>query len=335
MLLPAESAKLIADNSKYVTIKSEGILKLSEEIFQNLKSGNINDFVYGDDDLHPTSKDETAVDWIFVIDTLNFCFWSLKNTKKWTVKGYTGYYALTAAVRRAIQEGYDITNPKFYASITEDQLKQILRSDDDDNQVPLLSTRVKCLHEVGKVLLEKYDGTFKKCIESANKSAISLLNIIVQDFPCFRDEAMFDNQKVVFYKRAQILISDLWSCYDGKSWGDFHDIEKLTMFADYRVPQALVHFGVMEYSRELSEKLEREILQNGCREEMEIRGCSIHAIEIVNESVKKLISNDVNCGLKDDSINSALIDYFLWLYRRKYADELQNIPFHKVYCQYY
>ena len=36
------------------------------------------------------------------------------------------------------------------------------------------------------------------------------------------------------YKRAQILIADLWLCFDGKGLGQFDDIHTLTMFADYR-----------------------------------------------------------------------------------------------------
>lgn len=39
---------------------------------------------------------------------------------------------------------------------------------------------------------------------------------------------------VSFYKRAQILIADIWACFEGKTFGEFLDIDSLTMFADYR-----------------------------------------------------------------------------------------------------
>jgi hypothetical protein len=43
------------------------------------------------------------------------------------------------------------------------------------------------------------------------------------------------NESVKFYKRAQILVADLWACFEGKSYGEFHDLnEYVTMFADYR-----------------------------------------------------------------------------------------------------
>ena len=33
------------------------------------------------------------------------------------------------------------------------------------------------------------------------------------------------------YKRAQILVADLWACFEGKGYGYFEDIDKITMFA--------------------------------------------------------------------------------------------------------
>lgn len=75
-------------------------------------------------------------------------------------------------------------------------------------------------------------------------------------------------------------------------------------------------------------------MENGCDEEIEIRGCSIHAVELINEEIKKLIVSE-NIDSNNFVMNSVLIDYYLWLYRRKYAKELEHIPFHKVYCCYY
>lgn len=63
--------------------------------------------------LHP--KDISlpyTIDWIFLIDTLNFSFWS--DSEKYTVKYhneiYTGYWSLCAAVNRATE----VTHFKFY-----------------------------------------------------------------------------------------------------------------------------------------------------------------------------------------------------------------------------
>ena len=56
---------------------------------------------------------------------------------------------------------------------------------------------------------------------------------------------------VALYKRAQILIGDIWACCGGTGYGAFSDIDSITAFADYRVPQLLVWFDVLQYSDSL------------------------------------------------------------------------------------
>lgn len=55
------------------------------------------------DEIHPSKDNAKAVDWVFVTDALNFCFWSKNKGDQWIVNGYTGYFALEAALNRAIQ----------------------------------------------------------------------------------------------------------------------------------------------------------------------------------------------------------------------------------------
>lgn len=160
---------------------------------------------------HPNSTDANAIEWIFLIDTLNFCFWTPSNKAKWCVEGETGYFALCAAINRAQKNGIDITNAQCYSKITVEELSEILRGDDSSAQVPLVEERVKCLHEVGNVLLEKYHGKFENVLLEADHSASRLLRIVADEFPCYRDEAVWGKVGVSLYKRAQILIGDLVS----------------------------------------------------------------------------------------------------------------------------
>lgn len=64
----------------------------------------------------------------------------------------------------------------------------------------------------------------------------------------------FKGKKVCFYKRAQILVADLWGVMEAREEGDIN-IDWLTMFADYRVPQALVYLGALRYSEALMQAL--------------------------------------------------------------------------------
>jgi len=104
---------------------------------------------------------------------------------------------------------------------------------------------------------------------------------------------------VQFYKRAQILISDIWACFEGSAFGEFEDIDEVTMFADYRyviaaleraaflsiafirVPQSLVYLGTMKYTDQLMTQLnDRTPIPPGDPIECEIRACSIWAVEV-------------------------------------------------------
>lgn len=282
-----------------------------------------------------TETPEDAVNWIFVCDTLNFCFWPLQNNLAWTVEEQSGYFGLCSALNRAITTGLQITSPNFYSNITETNARAIFESDDKKLTIPLLQERIQCLQEVGKVLKEKFDSTFVSCILSSKNSAKTLLQIIIDNFPCFRDEAVYQSQRIGVYKRAQILISDIWLNFKGKGYGDFHDIEELTMFADYRVPQVLVYFGALQYSSELYEALSSNvILQNGSQEEIEIRCASIYIVERIKSYLLDLLDKRKQ-NISKTLINSISIDYYLWDYRRTHAAELEYIPFHKTITKFY
>lgn len=329
---PRESAEHIIKNAKYLKVLPDGIEKLAKEVIEGVKAGKIDVRNFSQHELHPSPTDKNAIEWIFVVDTLNFCFWTPRDYTKYKVNGYTGYFALCAAVNRALNEGIDITDAAFYAKIDIALLRYIFRSDDGATQVPLLEERLKCLHEVGMRLLDKWNGKFENVLREAQQSAEILLRLIVQEFPCFKDEAEYCGERVSLYKRAQILIGDLYACFGGKELGEFHDLHVVTMFADYRVPQVLVHFGCLEYSDDLLEELKKDvIMKNGDPREVEIRGASIYVVEKVKDFIKQQQLEDV----PPKKINSILIDHFLWDYRRAHAAELEYIPFHKVYSVYY
>lgn len=123
-------------------------------------------------------------------------------------------------------------------------------------------------------ILQKYRCNFINCIEAANQSAAALVNILARDFPCLRDEVRFENRKNVrILKRPQILVADIWACFDGLGYGEFHDIDKITMFADYRIPQILNSLGCMQYSPLLEHAVQqKKMIESGHTWEIQIRG---------------------------------------------------------------
>ena len=69
---------------------------------------------------------------------------------------------------------------------------------------------------------------------------------------------IYKGRQIHFYKRAQILIGDIYGRYSGEGLGEFKDIHELTMYPDYRVPQVLQADGVFEYSEALWNKIKNK-----------------------------------------------------------------------------
>ncbi|KAM5153145.1 queuosine 5'-phosphate N-glycosylase/hydrolase-like [Mantella aurantiaca] len=337
-LAPRKSGKFIAENSRDVFVEAEGVRSLADKLLEKIRQKEIT--LKGWKMLHelnPRGSGEDAINWVFFADTLNFSFWAENQDRKYLVrykgKEYSGYWSFCAAINRALDEGIPITTPSYYSEITLEQLRYVFRS---DTAVPItmIETRLEILHQTGKILMKDFGGSFLNCVKLSKKNAINLMQLVVENFPSYRDEGVFQGQKVAIYKRAQILVGDVWGVLEGKGDGCFNDIEKITMFADYRVPQALVHFGVLKYSDSLLQKLkEGWLFQNGDREEMEIRGCSIWAVELVCEHMKELLEKSKEKTKIE--VNSILINNFLWDFARDNRKIIDVVPFHRVRCIYY
>ena len=211
---PKESAKLITSQSEDVKILPDGIVSISHELIKIMKKDKsvMNFKGWKKHPLNPSVADNQAIDWIFLVDALNFSFWTPTNGEKYKVNyrahSYTGYWSLCAAVNRALDEGVPITSAEYFCNITETQAKKVFRSD-SSTDMPMLKERVQVMNEIGQVLLEKFNGSFSQCISDAKGSAQALLKIIVDNFPCYRDHHDYGAQRVSFYKRAQILIAEI------------------------------------------------------------------------------------------------------------------------------
>lgn len=127
-------------------------------------------------------------------------------------------------------------------------------------------------------IFQYYDGSVAELIYAADGSAARLVNLLAQDFDCFRDEHRYEDGKMIrLMKRAQILVADLWACFNGESYGEFRDIDKITMFADYRIPQILMTMGALYCSPGIAAAIkDKKMIESGCAWELQIRGKSLH-----------------------------------------------------------
>lgn len=106
--------------------------------------------------------------------------------------------------------------------------------------------------------------------------------MIISNFEGFRDIFQYNGDIVYLLKRVQILVSDLF----GAGCWQFNDMNELTMFPDYQIPQVLNTKGILKYSEELQRKVDnKEEILKGSEMEIEIRAATVVACDIIAESL--------------------------------------------------
>ncbi|XP_053726136.1 queuosine salvage protein [Synchiropus splendidus] len=335
-LPPRESGQFVAERSLDVFVEEAGVRAAAEMLYALRHSEDLSASGWKKaNPLAPEPCSDQALNWVFVVDTMNFSFWPEKESQQCevTYKGttYTGYMTLCAAITRAMEEGIPITDPEYFSQISMKELEHVLRSD-NETPMPMLKERHQVLTEGGRVLLQ-HGGTFQSFISRAGNDAQKMVELIVEKIPSYRDEATYQGKRIAFYKRAQILVADYWGTMAARGEGRMANMDWITMFADYRVPQALVYLGVLRYSDGLLQSLKNgELIGSGDQREVEIRGCSIWAVEKIKDLLCKLVQDRDGQACH---VNSAIIDFYLWPYAKKHHKEMAHIPIHHTRCIYY
>lgn len=270
-----------------------------------------------------------TVNWLLALDAVNFCFWAEQGQARWRIayqgELLNGYWAAASALRRAVEEGRPLWDAGYLSNMDSQELATIFRGQaPDEPGIPLLTERLHCLREVGQVLSEHYGGQFSHLIEQTGHSAVALTLALAEHFPSFRDLAIYAGREVRFFKRAQICVADLHSAFGGQSWGTFSDMDALTIFADYKLPQVLRHYQILVYTPELAARVDRQqLLAAGSTEEVEIRAATIWACELLRQEIMRQ---------GGPAISAAEVDQLLWLLGQ---DAAQMQPYHRVRTIWY
>ncbi|HKB47449.1 MAG TPA: queuosine salvage family protein, partial [Ktedonobacterales bacterium] len=271
---------------------------------------------------------EHTANWVLVLDALNFCFWGEPGGQRWRVewRGETldGYAALAAALTRAVAEGRPIWDAAYLAALDAEALAAILRPVAGSPEIPHFAERLANVREVGRVLLQRYESRFTRAIEQAGGSAVELALLLARDFTSFDDVARWHGQPARFYKRAQICVADLHAAFAGATWGAFADIERLTAFADYKLPQLLRQQGALVYAPELAEQVDTYTpLRAGSEAEVEIRAATVWGVEWLRRALEDL-------GIQRPA---SAIDYRLWAESQTPSASMR--PYHRTRTSYY
>ncbi|MGB9623740.1 MAG: queuosine 5'-phosphate N-glycosylase/hydrolase [Phycisphaerae bacterium] len=235
-------------------------------------------------ELMPRVDPERLANLVLLLDSLNFCFWT---TPPWLIT-YRGrkwgrYYALVAGLVRAVEADRSWYKAAWWKCVTRDDLAEVFRG---DGEIPMLNERAAIVREIGCNLSETYGGSFLKLLEAAGYDAAEIARTLARTFPSFADRAECEGQTVWILKRAQICAADIAVAMKAAGGPEITGLERLTAFADYRLPQALRHLGIMRLEQGLEERIERgDEIPAGSREEIELRVHTIHGVERMHQAL--------------------------------------------------
>lgn len=327
------SCEAVVRSSRHVRINDEAVTRLAHELKGTTAApewdASLHYRATGDD-----ANERTAM-WLLVLDTLNFCFWSDDPNHRWRVtwRGelVDGYVALVAALTTAVEAGYPIHNAEWLANVSERDVAAILAPARGHTEIPLFSARVANLRELGNALIPYGPTPATAFIQSAQGNAITMVQRVVEEIPSFNDvttwpyaETWLPGNEVRLYKRAQILVGDLAGGLAGSALAIFADMDHLTAFADYKVPQILRWFGVLVYDDALAATVDtRTRIPAGTRMEIEIRAATIVACDRLVAALAAM----------DHRISATELDWLLW--SRSQSLSGQRTPYHLTETIFY
>jgi len=314
-----ESTLRVAAESRHVEINDDRVHGLAREIAEEEK------IPPWDVAPHFFDGTEATVAYLAVLDTINFCFWPPPGEERWEIPSgdrfLSGYAALATALTRAMEKGAPLGSADFLARMSTGELARMLGG---RGTLQLMEERAGALRELGRLLLRDYSGRAHLLVEQAEGSAQTLARLLAGRLSSFRDKALYRNREVWFLKRAQILAADLHGAFGGSDWGYFRDMETLTAFADYKIPQVLRYLGILMYSPELASLVDgRVMLPAGSGEEIEIRACAVTAVERLRRA----------SSAAGRSLRCHELDWMLWSMGQD--DRFREKPYHLTATIFY
>ncbi|MBW2413512.1 MAG: hypothetical protein JRG76_03275 [Deltaproteobacteria bacterium] len=257
---------------------------------------------------------ESRCAFVLQLDAVNFgSGWFPSLLKR---PGLSGYRTIEAALVDRFERGA-FPSAEELARSTPGDCAALFGQAPDGEAAALMALFAEAWTDLGRLVRDRFGGRFAGPVEAAGGSPDELVRTLLE-LPFYRDLAQHRGRPVAFLKRAQITVADL----AGAGAGGFRDLDRLTLFADNLVPHVLRLDGVLRFDPDLVARIERgELLEAGGAEEIEIRACAVHAVELAAGRLGPSVATP------------ARLDAWLWL--RGGGAAYKAHPRHRTRCVYY
>ena len=296
----------VCDNSKNVKINYSKLDKMIDQIRNSSVAYWLDSNPYGLMDMDIKS----IINFLFVYHAIgDYCFWG---DPKWEIQTdlgvMDGSYAIMYLILNRFKENNDF-------EMSFDEFKKLLKG---NVEIPLLEDRYNNLVEMN-AFIQKSGKSFYNLIKNLNVDS-NLFEFIVSNLNYFKDVSIYDGKEVLFYKRAQLLTSDILHVREKKEKAAV-DYSHLIGCADYKIPQVMRCYGMLEFSDSLSNKVDNKVeIEDGSIEEIEIRANTLKVIDYIYKKLDKKYSRmDIND--------------FIWLLGQDKSKMTK--PYHRILTKHY
>jgi hypothetical protein len=214
------------------------------------------------------APEQRAAFWL-TLDAINFGSGWFPTLRK--RDGRSGYFTVATGIR----ERFETRGEWRAKELCAIEPAEIAAAVGQDPQHELMALFCDSLRDLGRHVADA--GGFHEIVSGAGGSAVVLATRLA-GWDCFADVSAYGGARVPFWKRAQITASDLARA----GVLEAPDLSRLTIFADNLVPHVLRLDGVLSFDPELVARIDREeLIEHGSPEEVEIRACALHAVELI------------------------------------------------------
>ncbi len=306
----------LAKRARYVKLNNDKIDAYAQSLAQEATIAPSYDLKH-----HFLGSAEDTLAYILTLDTINFG----SGYFPWLQKRHSmsGYFTVASRLKDYFESRGPLSAPELESLSLEDCAGIFAQNLDDVVRAELMALFTQALNELGEYLLREFDGSFVDLIASAQQSAERLLRLLAK-MPYFQDVADYDGLEVPLYKRAQITASDLALAFAGQGYGQFDDLEQLTIFADNLLPHVLRLDGLLGYDPALISRIDAgELIPAGSLEEIELRAVTLHAVELLVAALQR-------AGHK---VTAQQLDVLLW--NRGQANRYKALARHRTQTVFY
>lgn len=310
------AARELAASARFVRLQEDQI----EPYASSMRLATRERPIY-DAEHHLVSTPAETAAYLLALDSVNFGSGYFPHL--WKRERMSGYFTIASSLKDRWTEQGPLTGAALRDLRLEECAAIFGQIGNAGPIEELMALFARALNDLGQWLGRDYDDDPLAPIAAAGGSAARLVSLL-SGMPLFRDITPYGGRHVPLFKRAQLLAADLSLAFEGRGPGGFHDLDRLTIFADNLVPHVLRVDGVLAYEPELLARInDGTLIPAGSPEEVEIRAVALHAVERIVDALRET-------GIP---ATSQQLDYLLWT--RGQGKRYKSEPRHRTRSVYY